>query len=197
MKKKVLLMVLAAAVLVVASVGGTLAWMTASQSVTNTFTVGKVDIGLTEPHFPTTTPKLVPGAVIPKDPTVEVKAGSESAFIFVKAVVNAKVAAVTEALTPGTGWILHSKTTETNGDVTYVFAYASADTVAGLTSVALGTTSAAFSGVTVKTTATDADLAFITGSNNTIVVDAYAIQAANVSSSLSTVDAIYAAAQAA
>lgn len=73
-----------ALVLVVAlvSVGGTIAWLTdKTQSVTNTFTVGNIDITLTET---TTDYKMVPGNTIAKDPTVTVEGGSEACWLFVK-----------------------------------------------------------------------------------------------------------------
>ena len=43
----------AACVLVGAlGIGGTIAYMTDNESVTNTFTVGKIDVDLTEPSYP-------------------------------------------------------------------------------------------------------------------------------------------------
>lgn len=75
-----------ALVLVVAlvSVGGTIAWLTATTTpVTNTFTVGNIDITLDET---TTDYKMVPGNTIAKDPTVTVVAGSEDCWLFVKVV---------------------------------------------------------------------------------------------------------------
>ena len=70
MKKKTLALVLALTLLVAGVVGGTLAWLTdQTAEVKNTFTVGDINIGLTE-----TT----------KDPTVTVKANSEACWLFVK-----------------------------------------------------------------------------------------------------------------
>lgn len=75
---------LAALVLVLGgAVGGTLAWLTAtSDTVVNTFTVGDIDIDLTETTG--SEYKLVPGAKVAKDPKVTVKAGSEKCYVFVK-----------------------------------------------------------------------------------------------------------------
>ena len=73
-----------ALVLVVAlvSVGGTIAWLTATTApVTNTFTVGNIDIALAET---TSNYKMVPGNTIAKDPKVTVKANSEACYLFVK-----------------------------------------------------------------------------------------------------------------
>lgn len=74
-----LLVVLVAAL----SIGGTVAWLTATTSpVVNTFTVGNINIALEE-----TTGvdyKIVPGVDITKDPYVTVKSGSEACWLFVK-----------------------------------------------------------------------------------------------------------------
>ena len=75
---------LLALVLVIGCVaGGTVAWLVAtSDTVTNTFTYGNIDIALTE-----TTGKdykIIPGKDIPKDPKVTVKGGSEACWLFVK-----------------------------------------------------------------------------------------------------------------
>lgn len=83
MKKKALLLVLAAALVVVASIGGTLAWLSdKTTAITNTFTAGDVGITLTETTGANYT--LVPGATISKDPKVTVAASSEDCYVFVK-----------------------------------------------------------------------------------------------------------------
>lgn len=96
--KKALLLVLCAILLVVASVMGTLAYLTDKDDVTNTFTAGKVQITLTEsvvneygvPVTPAaTTPDgneylLVPGNNYTKNPVVTVLANSEPSWLFVK-----------------------------------------------------------------------------------------------------------------
>lgn len=82
MKKKTLALVLALTLLMAGVVGSTLAWLTdQTAEVKNTFTVGDINIGLTET---TTDYKMVPGNTIAKDPTVTVKANSEACWLFVK-----------------------------------------------------------------------------------------------------------------
>lgn len=82
MKKKTLALVLALTLLVAGVVGGTLAWLTdQTAEVKNTFTVGDINIGLTET---TADYKMVPGNTIAKDPTVTVEANSEACWLFVK-----------------------------------------------------------------------------------------------------------------
>lgn len=75
---------LLALVLVIGCVaGGTVAWLVATtDTVTNTFTYGKINIDLTETTG--TNYKVIPGTVIEKDPKVTVKAGSEACYLFVK-----------------------------------------------------------------------------------------------------------------
>lgn len=82
MKKKTLALVLALTLLVAGVVGGTLAWLTdRTAEVKNTFTVGDINIDLTETNRDY---KMVPGNKLDKDPTVIVKAESEACRLFVK-----------------------------------------------------------------------------------------------------------------
>lgn len=93
-KSKALLTTLCAVLLVAASVLGTMAYLTDHQTVTNTFTVGKISITLDELDVDGSTPDadrdmankyhLMPGKTYTKDPTVHVTANSENAYIFVK-----------------------------------------------------------------------------------------------------------------
>lgn len=81
MKKK-LTTVLAIVLVVALSVAGTYAYLTDKTGpVVNTFTVGNVNIDLTEK---TTDYKMVPGTTINKDPMVTVKENSEDCWLFVK-----------------------------------------------------------------------------------------------------------------
>ena len=76
------------------TIGGTIAWLTdETDSVTNTFTVGDINITLTETYNKDTNGdttndawvgKMVPGNTLSKDPKVTVKAGSEACWLFVK-----------------------------------------------------------------------------------------------------------------
>ena len=80
--KKVWISVAAIALVLCCAIGGTLAWLsTKTDPVINTFTVGDINIELTET---TTNFKMVPGNTIVKDPKVTVNAGSEACWLFVK-----------------------------------------------------------------------------------------------------------------
>lgn len=101
--KKIVVTCLALVLAVVASITGTLAWLTAkTEEVTNTFTIGDIEIELIEHEYdPDDTDseklvdgkpveknvqnyKLIPGTEYFKDPTVTVKANSEKCYLFVE-----------------------------------------------------------------------------------------------------------------
>ena len=83
--KKALFIMLSAALIVCATVAGTLAWLTdTTDPVVNTFTVGDINITLTESE--NLDLKMVPGRTITKDPKVTVNEGSEACWLFVKVV---------------------------------------------------------------------------------------------------------------
>ena len=81
-KRNMLLVLCLVFVTALVSVGGTIAWIkTSTQSVVNEFTVGDIEITLTETQR---TYKMVPGNELPKDPKVTVSGGSEACWLFVK-----------------------------------------------------------------------------------------------------------------
>lgn len=106
MLRKVLLLACSAVLLVCLSVGATLAYLTSQDTVTNTFTVGKVDITLDEAaikedkatgNWVEDSSKsrtegnayhLMPGLTYAKDPTVTVKAGSEPSYVRILVTIN-------------------------------------------------------------------------------------------------------------
>lgn len=93
-KTKALLLSLCAILLVVTSVFGTMAYLTSQADVSNTFSVGKVNITMDEEDVDNSTSGasrdtsnaylLMPGSTYPKDPIVHVRPDSESCYIFVK-----------------------------------------------------------------------------------------------------------------
>lgn len=90
MKKK-LTTVLAIVLVVALSVAGTYAYLTDKTGpVVNTFTVGNVNIDLTETTGDSY--KMVPGATIEKNPKVTVEADSEACWLFVKVEKSANFA---------------------------------------------------------------------------------------------------------
>lgn len=104
--KKILAVACAMALSAAIAVGGTLAYLTSTtDTVTNTFTVGKVTITLDEApvddngdatdgdRVTANAYKLYPGKSYDKDPTVHVDSDSEACWLFVK-VVNGLVKTV-------------------------------------------------------------------------------------------------------
>ena len=97
--KKALAMLLSLVLVIGCVIGGTLAWLQASTNpVTNTFTVGDIALTLKESPYNADgtygTPAenvensypLIPGNSYKKDPVVEVAAGSQDCYLFVKIV---------------------------------------------------------------------------------------------------------------
>lgn len=117
MKKKTLALLLALVLVFGAAVGGTIAYLTDTTGpIANTFTVGKVDITLTE-TFNTDTDgdrtndawkaQLIPGTTYAKDPVVTVTDDSEDCWLFVKfeEIGNpATYLTYTSNLTAANGW---------------------------------------------------------------------------------------------
>lgn len=118
MKKKLALIIVAVILVAAIAVGGTMAWLTSTPAaVTNTFTVGKVSITLTETPNAKSSPdaeandiwqaQLIPGTTYGKDPTVSVSADSEDCWLFVKfEEINnpATYLSYTSTLTAANGW---------------------------------------------------------------------------------------------
>lgn len=165
MKKKTLALVLALTLLVAGVVGGTLAWLTdQTAEVKNTFTVGDINIGLTET---TTDYKMVPGNTIAKDPTVTVKAESEACWLFVKVTESENLDtfityAIAEGWTELQDGVYYREVPASNADQTF--------------SVLAG------NAVTVNNTVTKAMLTAKDFTNPTLTFKAYAVQKDNVAS---------------
>lgn len=165
MKKKVLSIVAVVLVLCCA-IGGTLAWLTdKTASVKNTFTVGDINIELTET---TTNYKMVPGNTISKDPKVTVKANSEACWLFVKVEKSANFDSFM-TYDMADGW------TELPSVTGVYYREVAATTAATDFSVLKGDS------VSVKDTVTKADLNALTQNTfPTLTFTAYAVQKDNV-----------------
>nr|MDY5756503.1 SipW-dependent-type signal peptide-containing protein [Eubacteriales bacterium] len=199
MKKKLLIMSVAMVLVCAFAVGMTIAYLTSTDEVVNTFTVGNVRIKLDEadvdeygrvpqgspaPRVKANSYKLIPGHIYTKDPTVTVLSGSESSYIKMT-VTFSKAAELDDIFKPNgadltsifTGynaanWIAKGNTEDTEANTrTYEFWYK--ETVAAPDAdVALD---ALFDQIKVPGTITGEQLETIEGM--TITVNAYAIQA--------------------
>lgn len=195
--KKAMLMTLCAIILVVATVFGTMAYLTSTDEVVNTFTVGNVAIKLDEAKVNTdgslvtgadcvkvNSYKLLPGHTYNKDPMVTLLAGSETSYV--KMTVTFSKANELDAIFAPNGadltsifngydaanWIAKGSTKDATANTrTYEFWYKEA-VGAPTADVALD---ALFDSITVPGTITKEQLATIKGM--TITVNAYAIQA--------------------
>ncbi|MBE6974054.1 MAG: hypothetical protein E7436_00965 [Ruminococcaceae bacterium] len=91
-RMRLIMTVVAMAILVSCVVGGSIAWLLATESVTNTFTYGDINItlketdtGLDDDGDSTTNDYvMVPGETIAKDPVITVLKGSEDCWLFAK-----------------------------------------------------------------------------------------------------------------
>ena len=195
--RKVVLTLVCAILLVAATIMGTMAYLTSTDKVENTFTVGKVAIKLDEAkvnadgslvpnvdRVRANSYKLLPGHTYNKDPMVTVLKGSESSYI--KMTVTFSKAKELDSIFAPTGadltsifggynnsnWIAKDVTKDENANTrTYEFWYKEA-VAAPNADVALD---ALFDSITVPGSITNEQLATIKGM--TITVNAYAIQA--------------------
>lgn len=87
MKKKIVTICLVAALAATALIGGSLAYFTDTEQKDNVFTVGNVDITLTEPNWDGSgsqdAPEAYPGEALAKDPTVT-NNGANPCFVRIK-----------------------------------------------------------------------------------------------------------------
>lgn len=160
--KKALFTLVALVLIVCGTVAGTFAWLTAkTDTVKNTFTVGDINIELSESD--NLNLKMVPGNTIKKDPKVTVKANSEACWLFVKIeklndfdnFMTFEVADEWTELTAGSG-IYYREVGANEADQIF--------------EVLKGNI------VTVKDTVTKADLEGAKGNNPTLSFTAYAVQ---------------------
>ena len=102
MKKRTLIILVALVAVFGMAVGGTIAWLTdQTEPITNTFTVGNINIELKETA---TEFKMVPGVTIAKDPKITVVSGSEACYLFVKVEKSANLDKFI-TYTMAAGWI--------------------------------------------------------------------------------------------
>lgn len=182
-RNKIMLLALCMAALIAVSVLGTMAYLTSTDTVTNTFTVGKVAITLDEAKVNdagvAVTPvervkansyKLMPGHSYTKDPTVHVTDGSENCYIFVKVEngisdIEASGDTTIAAQLTAKGW-------KAVDGITGVYVYAGTEEGATKKDLAAGSSAVVFDSFKI---ADAADIARKAGS--TIKITAYAIQA--------------------
>ena len=165
--KKTLLTILCTVLVCSCVMGVTLAFLVdKTDSITNTFTIGNIEIVLDESEDLDL--KMIPGKTIEKDPTVTVKAGSEACWLFIKIdEVN-----ITNYIT----YTVDESWEELDG-VAGVYYIEIANATAEDTPYTVLTDNE----VTVKTSVTQAQLEEATGDNAPkLIFTAYAVQKDNV-----------------
>lgn len=135
---KLIVAILAVAVLATVAISGTVAWLTDSTStVVNTFTVGDIDIELKEHEYvPESNTlnnnlvdknenyKVIPGGTSPKDPMVTVNKGSEKCYVYAlvknNLVVNGNCVAT---LAVNSSWSPVASITKSDGTTETLYKY--------------------------------------------------------------------------
>ena len=148
MSKKIKLLTVFAAVALIGAIAGAAAYFTASDAAVNTFTVGNVEIDLTEPGWDAEeSTDIEPGRNLPKDPLIT-NTGKNTAFVFLTVDIpkkdiytydpstlqrNAK--AVTELFTMkdiDSSWSLVEKDTSDEEFNRYIYVYGTNSKCTGL-----------------------------------------------------------------
>ena len=159
------ILVIALVVSMVTAISGTLAYLTAMDTATNTLTVGNVSIDLQEPSYTGNNQTLLPGVSISKDPKIK-NTGSTEAWVWMKITVPTDLMQYIE------GWNTNefTKTETVSGGNTIVTMKRNAKLAAG------ATTEAAFTKITLPDTLTSMPGSLSARGSVDINVTAYAIQ---------------------
>lgn len=182
-RTKALLLTLCAVLLVTASVMGTMAYLTSTDEVKNTFTVGNVAITLDETDVDDSTPnadrdkansyKLMPGHEYTKDPIVHVASTSEDCYLFVK-VVN-EISAIEDSTNTVASQMAAKGWKAVDGQTgVYVYVGTAAAGATAPLAVTAGSNVTVFEKIKVAGTVDNTTLAGY--ANKTITVNAYAVQ---------------------
>ncbi len=192
--------------LLVFLVGGAIAYFTDTDNATNTFTIGNVDITLTEPNWSTTdednngvpdaSQDLMPGQTVAKDPTINNVSTTNPAYVFAKVEVPCTTAASPATPVEFFNYTVNSGWTElpsaavactSGGTATHVYYYGTGGSLTALakaTSASTPTsTPAVFNNVTLLNNLTGNE--GLTGNKN-IVVTGYGIQTQGLASTTPT-----------
>lgn len=176
--KKNRTIIAAVVLLMVFVVGGAIAYFTDSETKTNTFTIGSVDITLTEDGWdaladtnnndiPDAAEDMMPGDSVTKDPLINNVSTKNPAYVFIKVVVPCTTivapATTSEELftyTVNAGWTELSTAAvacTSGGNATHVYYYGSNGTLTQLNKAAdsstpTPTTNPLFSSITLRST---------------------------------------------
>ena len=181
---------LACALVAALTVGGISAYFTDGDTVTNTFTVGKISLALQEPDWdPEAAKDMTPNQTVKKNPQIQ-NDGVNAEFVFMEVILPCEqlvtangdgtlnAAADTElySYTVNAGWHQMDRMQDAeNGTVTYLYVYGNAEVCTELEAGA--TTPTLFDTVKIANVVEDQALE---GQTREIVINAYGIQTANI-----------------
>ena len=198
-KKKTI--IAAVVLLLVFLVGGAIAYFTDTDTATNTFTIGSIDISLSEPLWdaltdtdqdgiPNDAEDMMPGESVTKDPTITNDSTANAAYVFAKVEIpcssDATPIEAFELGSIGSGWTLMSdgactlNTTTNKYVATKIYNYGTSGAMTSL--AASASTSPVFSSITLNNDI-DGTQTGLTGNLN-VVVTGYGIQAEGLSSAV-------------
>ena len=194
-KKKTI--IAAIVLLLVCAVGGAIAYFTDTDSKTNVFTIGNVDIELVEPNWDTTddnendvpdaAENVSPGQSVAKDPKVNNKSTSNPAYVFMKVEVPCSTAESPATpielftYTVKSGWTeldTAAVACTSGGNATHVYYYG-AD--GSLTSLAAGASTGTLFDTVALSTAVTGSTGGLSGNKN-VVATGYGIQTEGLTS---------------
>lgn len=207
-KKNVVIVILALLIVSIITVG-TVSWLTKTSSITNTFTVGTIEVPTTSPTDSSVTinidgniyepswdaneeHKLIPGVSFKKDPYVGIGKGSEDSAVYVY-VENNFSNKVYFSLNNGWEAVDADNGSETDTYTSGLFKYTSG--LVGNNESDTWTTTPLFSNVVVADDAEISDLSVADGKDTTIKVSAFLHQAKDSDGNAIDDDTILAAAK--
>ncbi len=189
--KKRKTIIAAVVLLLVFMVGGAIAYFTDTDSATNTFTIGDIDISVTEPTWTTNLQadadygkNVMPGETIVKDPQINNDSTANAAFVFAKVEIPCSTDSTPiEFFTLqqiGTGWTLMTDGAcdATSHTATKIYNYG---TASAMTSLAAGASTPAVFGSVKVNENINGSTGGRTGDQN-VVVTGYGIQADGLTS---------------
>ena len=183
-KRKIL--ITAFALLTLFLIGGTMAYFTDTETVTNTFTLGNVDITLTEPNFVAANATgLMPGSVVAKNPIIT-NVGASSAYVFLKVTEPCYNTAKVFNYTLNSGWTVVGTAGSCSGSgvstIDTVYAYSNGTAMTELPTSGTTATAALFDNVTINGNLDATAVNALSATTIQMVINAYAIQKDNLSS---------------
>jgi len=178
MKKRKYLLA-AIALLLIFGIGSTIAYLTDTDAKTNTFTIGAVDITLTEPAWVAANGEnLVPGQTVAKDPTINNVSTKNDAYVYIKVEAPCTTTSTPREIfnyTVNSGWteLTSEAVACTSGKATKVYYYGGTN----LTVLTKGSsTPALFSNVTLVNDLTNAEITNLGSTAKDMIITGYGIQ---------------------